>query len=254
MERAAASVSDVTTVATDFLREHADVCSGKLAGQLGANVRGTDADVVITNPPAFRAGGWAMKGAAAPIADVAAIVVEAVRTGHWGAYIRRTDTYIVLADPPGLRTGKRTRESATAAVANVAAVLRFIRRIHTTEARTNSRQPGADVVLASPSLVWAGFSAIERVATTVADRSAEPTPVLICAGDGNAGIACGIGGSVQRTGLVGCVRTVSYVRQPGQVNHDCIRSARIGIRARVRDRIRILATTPGIRASVSCSP
>ena len=92
-----------------------------------------------------------MKGAAAPVADVAAIVKEAIRTGPWRAHLRPADTDVVLADPAGLRTGKRTRKGATAAVANVAAVLRFIRRMHTTEARTNSRRPGADVVPASPS-------------------------------------------------------------------------------------------------------
>ena len=243
MERAAAAITDVATVATDLLGEHADVCSRKLAGQFGAHVRGTDADVVVANPSILRAGGRAMKRAAAPVADVAAIVKEAIRTSPWRAHLRPADTDVVLANPAGLRTGKRTRKGATAAVADVAAVLRFIRRMHTKEARTNSRRPGADVVPAHPSRSWAGFSTVERVATTVADRSAEALPVLVCAGNWNAGVAGRIGCSVGPTGIgrVGCVRRAR------QVNRAGIRNCRIGVRAGVRARVRILAANPAIR-------
>jgi hypothetical protein len=199
-----------------------------------------------------------MKSAAAPVADVAAIVKEAIRTGPWLAHVWPADTYVVLADPADLRTDERTRERGTASVAYVAAVLRFIRRIHTREACTKVRH-GAHVVPAHPSRVWAGFSTIEGVATTVADRSAEALPVLVCAGDRNAGVAGGIGCSVRRTGIVRRVRRVGCVRRARQVRHAGIRSCPIGVRPgirscrngvganiRARGRGRIFATTPGI--------
>ena len=189
-----------------------------------------------------------MKGAAAPVADVAAIVKEAIRTGPWRAHVCTADTHAVLADPADLRTDERTRERAAAAVAKVAAVFRFVRRIHTTEACTKDGRPSADVVSASPSHSCAGFPAIEGVATTVADRSAEALPVLVCAGDWNAGVAGRIGCRVRCTGIVRRVRRVGCVRRDRQVSHAGIRSCRIGVCAgiRARGRVRILATTPGI--------
>ena len=248
IQRAAASVADAAAIIAELWRRQTDVGAWELAGQLGADVRRTDADVVVTNPASLRACGRAMKCASTPVADVAAIVKEAIRTGPWRAHLRPADTYVVLADPPSLRTEKRARERATASVADVAAVLRFVRRIHTTETCTDGRRPGADVVLASPSRSWAGFSTIEGVATTVADRSAEPIPVLVCAGDCNAGVASGICCSVHRIGIGRRVRRVGRVRRARQVSHADIRGGRIGVPACIRapGRGRILAGTPGV--------
>ena len=81
IQRAAAAVANLAAVVADLGRGQTDVCARKLAGQLGAHVRGTDADVVVTNPASLRACGRAMKCAAAPVSDVAAIVKEAIRTG-----------------------------------------------------------------------------------------------------------------------------------------------------------------------------
>jgi hypothetical protein len=246
---AAASVADAAAIMADLGRGQTDVRARKLAGQLGTHVRGTDANVVVANPSSLRAGGRAMKCVAAPVADDTAVVEKTIRTGPRRAHVRRADTYVVLADPADLRTDKRTRERAAAAVADVAAVLRFIRRIHTTEACTNVRRPGAHVVPAHPSRVWAGFSTIEGMATTVANRSAEALPVLVCAGDWNAGVASGIGCGVCRPGIGRRVRRVGCVRRARQVRHAGIRSCRIGVRAclRARGRICIFSTTPGIR-------